>query len=247
MSTTSGASALGLNIPQPGASFLVGRPEPISPVWWAFLLQLYRRTGDQTGGDGQLTTADVLGLETDIPQPVDISAQVAVLGISLQQAFAAIGSLQQAIPGFGEIFAAAGVSQGILADVTGMPGSADPLNDQTLAAPAPAPQITEAGLFESPVRASDALSEMVFPSVVPNNSAQAPIAITPGASPYTYTANSRQGVHIASGTISALHYARGSTSLPLGLQTSGQIFELNAGDALLITYSVAPTMTMIPR
>ena len=33
------------NIPQPGAQFLVGRPEPISPVWWAFMLALFNRTG----------------------------------------------------------------------------------------------------------------------------------------------------------------------------------------------------------
>jgi hypothetical protein len=36
------------NIPQPSASFLVGRPEPINPVWWAFLLALFNRTGGGT-------------------------------------------------------------------------------------------------------------------------------------------------------------------------------------------------------
>lgn len=37
--------ATNANIPQPSASFLVGRPEPISPVWWAFLLALFQRSG----------------------------------------------------------------------------------------------------------------------------------------------------------------------------------------------------------
>lgn len=39
------SDATNANIPQPSASFLIGRPEPISPVWWAFLLALFERTG----------------------------------------------------------------------------------------------------------------------------------------------------------------------------------------------------------
>ncbi|WP_186099776.1 hypothetical protein [Burkholderia gladioli] len=106
MSTPNNASSLNANIPPPNVPFIdsTGR---VNPVWWMFLLQLFRRTGDQSGGDGQLTIGDILALETDIPMPIDISAQVAELSIGLQQAFAAIASIQQSIPGFGEAFAQA--------------------------------------------------------------------------------------------------------------------------------------------
>jgi len=39
------SEATNANIPQPSAPFLLGRPEPISPVWWAFLLALFQRSG----------------------------------------------------------------------------------------------------------------------------------------------------------------------------------------------------------
>ncbi|ATF86883.1 hypothetical protein MJ546_33890, partial [Burkholderia gladioli] len=78
-----------------------------SRPWLEFWIKLFQRQGGQSGGDGQLTIGDVLGLQADIPAPVDISAQVAQLSIGLQQAFAAIAAIQQAIPGFGEAFAQA--------------------------------------------------------------------------------------------------------------------------------------------
>jgi hypothetical protein len=53
------------NIPQPGASFLVGRPEPISPVWWAFLLALFERTGG-TGTPTPVKQIDYTPLIEDI-------------------------------------------------------------------------------------------------------------------------------------------------------------------------------------
>lgn len=35
-----------------------------NPIWFQFFVQLWRRTGNGTGGDGQLTVADVLSYET---------------------------------------------------------------------------------------------------------------------------------------------------------------------------------------
>lgn len=90
-----------------------------SRPWLEFWIKLFQRQGGQSGGDGQLTIGDVLGLQADIPAPVDISAQVAQLSIGLQQAFAAIAAIQQSIPGFGEAFAQASF-QAVMPDVMGM-------------------------------------------------------------------------------------------------------------------------------
>jgi hypothetical protein len=95
----------------------------------------------------------------------------------------------------------------------------------------------------------DVLNEMVFSpaNMADSSGAQAPRTITVGASPFTYRATSRQAIHIVGGTISAASYARGAVVLTVGLLAGGEIFELNAGDVMTITYLTVPTITMIPR
>ena len=76
-------------------------------------------------------------------------------------------------------------------------------------------------------------------------------AITPGASPYTYTLTEQVGVNdadviVGGGTVSAIAVGRGGgTGVTTGL-TSGT-FRLARGDFLTVTYTVAPTMTLVPR
>ncbi|WP_186092271.1 hypothetical protein [Burkholderia gladioli] len=84
-----------------------------SRPWLEFWIKLFQRAGQQSGGDGQLTIADVLGLQADIPLPVDISAQAAQLTIALQQAFAAIAVLQQTSPAFGEVMGTANATSSL--------------------------------------------------------------------------------------------------------------------------------------
>ncbi|MFW6851820.1 hypothetical protein ACODYM_11045 [Burkholderia gladioli] len=112
MSTPNNASSLNANIPPPNVPFIdsTGR---VNPVWWMFLLQLFRRTGDQSGGDGQLTLGDILALEADIPVPIDIAAQVAQLSTALGQVFAAIAALQQTAPAFGEVMGVSSIAAGL--------------------------------------------------------------------------------------------------------------------------------------
>ncbi|WP_369050356.1 hypothetical protein [Burkholderia gladioli] len=112
MSTPNNSTSLNANMPAPNVPFIdsTGR---VNPVWWMFLLQLFRRTGDQSGGDGQLTIGDILALETDIPMPIDISAQAAQLTTALQQAFAAIAVLQQTAPAFGEVMGTASATSSL--------------------------------------------------------------------------------------------------------------------------------------
>jgi hypothetical protein len=101
--------------------------------------------------------------------------------------------------------------------------------------------------------------EMAFPPIVPaqylpdstfapaadTGYAQSAGAVTLGASPATYVASYRQGFHITGGTVSALSMQRGATVLPLA--PGSQIVELSPGDAVTVTYSVAPTVTILPR
>lgn len=69
-------------------------------------------------------------------------------------------------------------------------------------------------------------------------------AVALAGSPHTYTA-SRSGVLLVSaGTVSLLQYSRLSTLYDLGL-IAGQI-QIVKGDAIVLTYLVAPTVTFIP-
>jgi len=97
------------------------------------------------------------------------------------------------------------------------------------------------------VRDCGYLPEMVFAPQGDTGFSQAPVSVVVGASPFTYRATSRQAVHVVGGTVSSASYGRGATSLALGLVSGGQILEMNAGDTLTITYTVAPTVTVIPR
>lgn len=69
------------------------------------------------------------------------------------------------------------------------------------------------------------------------------------ASPYTYTNNTSapQQVFVSGGTVSLMQLVR---TLPAGTTTltvTGAIsIYLSGGDALTITYSVAPTVTVLP-
>lgn len=73
----------------------------------------------------------------------------------------------------------------------------------------------------------------------------AEIPVTPGASPYTYTAAVKGFMIVSGGTVSAVSFSRdGTTFYNYGL-TSGP-FPLNAADRIRVTYTVAPTMTFVP-
>lgn len=73
----------------------------------------------------------------------------------------------------------------------------------------------------------------------------AEVAVTPGASPYTYSAAVRGSVIVSGGTVSAIAFSRdGVTFYNVG-QVAG-MFLLNAADQLRITYTVVPTVTFVP-
>lgn len=75
----------------------------------------------------------------------------------------------------------------------------------------------------------------------------APAAVTPGASPFTYTNSGPNPAApiVQGGTVGKLEYSRdGTTFYDLGV-TAGLIY-LASGDSVRITYTAAPTLTTIP-
>ena len=75
-----------------------------------------------------------------------------------------------------------------------------------------------------------------------------PSGITPGASPYTYqnTLGYPADVIVNGGTVSAIAFSRDNATFYTA-GTIGGIFPLSPYDYLRVTYTVAPTMTLIPR
>ncbi len=71
------------------------------------------------------------------------------------------------------------------------------------------------------------------------------VSVTPGASPYTYTAAAVGNLLISGGTISAISIGRGTGSATV--QIAAPFIPLDKADTVTITYSAAPTLTWIPR
>jgi hypothetical protein len=71
-------------------------------------------------------------------------------------------------------------------------------------------------------------------------------SVKPTTSPFTYTTNQRGFVIVQGGTVSTIQFSRGlSTNYVTGL--TGGCFPLSAGDSLIVTYTVVPTMTFVPQ
>ena len=71
------------------------------------------------------------------------------------------------------------------------------------------------------------------------------VALTLGASPYTYAAVAVGHLVIEGGTVTAISLTRGTQTINLPPATP--LVPLDNGDAVKITYSSAPTVTWIPR
>lgn len=70
-------------------------------------------------------------------------------------------------------------------------------------------------------------------------------AVTPGASPYTYSSPRGGFVIVSGGTVSAIDWSRDGTTFFTTGQTAG-CFPLSSQDFLKITYTVVPTVTFVP-
>lgn len=65
-----------------------------------------------------------------------------------------------------------------------------------------------------------------------------------GASPATYASLVPATLHVAGGTVSKIEIVRGGTATDTKL-TSGT-FSVRKGDGLTVTYTVVPTLTVVP-
>lgn len=75
-----------------------------------------------------------------------------------------------------------------------------------------------------------------------------PITITPGASPYTYQNTNTYPVDVIvnGGTVSAVAFSRDNATFYTVGQING-VFALSPYDFLRVTYTLVPTMTLVPR
>jgi hypothetical protein len=89
-------------------------------------------------------------------------------------------------------------------------------------------------------------SELTMQPVVASASAQASFAVTPSGSPFVYVAAARGAIFVSAGTVSLVEYGRAGVFLVVGALTGG-MFEMDAQDALRLTYIGAPTITFLPR
>jgi hypothetical protein len=78
-----------------------------------------------------------------------------------------------------------------------------------------------------------------------NGFPQSEVAVTPGASPYSYTATRKGQLIVNGGTVSAISLSRNGTTFYTTGQTFG-VFQLDSQDVIRITYTVAPTLTFFP-
>lgn len=70
-----------------------------------------------------------------------------------------------------------------------------------------------------------------------------------GASPYTYSNNGDFDIDaiVTGGTVSAVAFTRDGTNFFTVATATNATVTLNPGDAVRVTYTVLPTLTLIPR
>lgn len=89
---------------------------------------------------------------------------------------------------------------------------------------------------------SDQAMLLIASQPKPKGAPPRPIVITIGASPYLYTAPFAGWVVINGGTVSSITFSRDGATF---FTVPGGVVPVAQGDQVIVTYSVAPTMTMI--
>ncbi len=74
----------------------------------------------------------------------------------------------------------------------------------------------------------------------------AEVSVTATASPMTYLAPSKGFLIVNGGTVSLVQFTRDQKTNYTTGQTQG-CFPVSNGDALIVTYSVTPTLTFVPQ
>jgi hypothetical protein len=89
---------------------------------------------------------------------------------------------------------------------------------------------------------STQFAEMVFQQ---DSSCSPILSISPGASPYAYTATREGVLTTLAGTVSVKTFTRSGTTISLNV--TDNVIPMQTGDTVTITYAVAPTYKFISR
>ena len=81
-------------------------------------------------------------------------------------------------------------------------------------------------------------------STTDTTAGQAPVAITVGASPFTYTATYGGSVAVSGGTVSNLALTRAGVTI-WNTTLSSDVIPVRAGDTVIVTWTVAPIMYQV--
>jgi len=91
---------------------------------------------------------------------------------------------------------------------------------------------------------SQSLTIANSPVSAANTPGAALVALTPAASPWTYTVPERGQLVLSGGTVTEVSLTRSGVTVPY--DTSSTTFSAMAGDSLTVTYTAAPTATFVP-
>ena len=227
------------NIPPARVPFIDDRTGLMSREWYRFLLNLFTLTG---GGSNSTSLQDV---------------QLGPPGADEAALLAALQDAQLGPPGADE--AALQAALRAYTDVTppAAPATADALFDATAQLAPPAAPATADALFDAAAQLAPPAAQaapVAFDTLDPPAFLDVPgrfllpAGVTPGASPYTYQNTSgRPGDMIVSGgMVTDIAFSRDNATF-YGVGAISGVFPLSAYDFLRVTYTVAPTMTFIPR
>lgn len=140
---------------------------------------------------------------------------------------------------------ATGFGGDLVQGCTGLETVTQPVNADWIAPDVLQPASTD---WMAPEVLQPAVADVLLPDVTqPTNerSNTAAESVTPSGSPYTFRSGRDGYVIVQGGMVSRIDYVRLGVATQIG--SLAGLFPLLSGDGLQVTYTVAPTMTFIPR
>ncbi len=131
----------------------------------------------------------------------------------------------------------------VLPEPTFTPWVADTFSDQSVTPPVNAPlALTEMSVAQPSTHGF--MGDIVYPPQATELPSEVFSLSTP-SSPRGVVAGRRQALSIDGGTVTGITLSRGSWTRNLAPST--QLIEMNTGDIVVVTYTAAPALTLLPR
>ena len=201
---------------------LVNPDGTITEAWYIFLVQIFRRTGGTGGGGSSLTPDEII--DASFAQ-IPLNTPYVSPEVSLPE-----GTFTPP------------VSNNLLAECVTPPGEAIKYFSESYAPSGNSCALTETISAQS--FSVYPLDDIIFapqPLEMPSEAFSLPAPL-PSRS---VVATRRQALSIDGGVVTSISISRGSWSR--NLSTSTEMVEMNTGDIVTLAYSVAPTLTALPR